>query len=238
MLFPELSRKNRYGLGPTTCFFRGLLRRPARMNGEKIFMVGFHKTGTTSLARALQILGYRVCGFVAPDRDIDPSMHSSDELFERAYKPLLHAYDAFEDTLWFIYYKKLAKMYPDAKFILTVRPEESWYKSMVRHFGGYDRKIFHWIYDGYGDPSGNRTTFIDTYVRHNREVMDYFGAGNTNFLVMHMPRDFNWQTLCGFLDHKEPFGSFPHANTASSRETIRRKIIDRMKSWYYRYNQA
>ncbi len=28
----------------------------------KIFCIGFQKTGTTSLGRALELLGYRVCG--------------------------------------------------------------------------------------------------------------------------------------------------------------------------------
>lgn len=137
MLLPELSRKNKHGLGPSSCFFRGLYRRLFNKNRAKVFVLGFHKTGTTSLARALQILGYRVCGFISPKPGIQYSTHSRSELFETTYKPFLSAYDAFEDTLWFMFYEKLANDYPDAKFILTVRPEESWYKSMVKHFGGY-----------------------------------------------------------------------------------------------------
>lgn len=237
MLLPELSRKNTHGLAPSPCFFRGLHRRLAKKDREKIFVLGFHKTGTTSLAKALQVLGYRVCGFVTPKLDRNPSTRR--ELFELSYKPLLNKYDAFEDTLWFIFYKELANIYPDAKFILTVRPEISWYKSMVKHFGGFDRKIFHWIYEGYGDPIGNQELYLKKYTQHNHDVIQYFK--NKDLLIMHVPEDFNWEILCDFLSCKKPFGKFPHANSASSRDTIKRKVIDQMKSWYYKYyehNQA
>lgn len=235
MLLPELSRDNTHGLAPTPYFFRGLLRRLTGKNREKIFVLGFHKTGTTSLARALQVLGYRVCGFVNPKHGHKPSTHSREELFEGTYKPLLDQYDAFEDTLWFIFYRELADLFPDGKFILTVRPAVYWYKSMVKHFGGYDREIFHWIYDGYGNPVGNREIYIKKYTQHNEEVQQYFKSRDLDFLKMSMPEDFKWDSLCEFLNCKEPLGSFPHANSASSRGTVRRKILDQMKSWYYQY---
>lgn len=200
-------------------------------------MLGFHKTGTTSLARALQILGYRVCGFISPKPGIQYSTHSRSELFETTYKPFLSEYDAFEDTLWFMFYEKLANDYPDAKFILTVRPEESWYKSMVKHFGGYDRELFHWIYEGYGDPVGNRELYLEKYSQHNKEVEQFFEKKNRDFLIMKLPEDFNWEVLCEFMNCKIPPGSFPHANSASSRGTVRRKVIDQIKSWYYKYNK-
>lgn len=235
MLLPELSRNNTHGLGPTHCFFRGLYRRVMDRNRKKVFAVGFHKTGTTSLARALQVLGYRVCGFVTPDSVVHPSSHTRKELFESTYRPLLNEYDAFEDTLWFMFYRELADIYPDAKFILTVRPEEKWYRSMVKHFGGYDRKYFHWLYEGKGDPDGNRDLFIEKYTRHNREVREYFRNKEQDLLVMRLPEDFNWDVLCDYMNCPKPYGSFPHANTASSRGTLKRKLIYQVKGWYYRW---
>ena len=231
MLFPELSRKNLHGMAPTPYFFKGLYRRLTRRDKRKVFILGFHKTGTTSLARALQVLGYRVCGFVTPKPDVQPA--SKKELFELSYKPLLEEYDAFQDTLWFLFYKELAEMYPDAKFILTVRPEDHWYRSMIKHFGGHDRKIFHWIYDGYGDPLGNKELYIRKYQQHNSEVNQYLK--NHDLTVMKVPEDFNWPFLCDFLECPSPGGKFPHANSASSRNTMTRKALDQLKNWYYRY---
>ena len=236
MLLPELSRKNTHGMAPSLNFFRGLYRRFVYRNRKKVFVLGFHKTGTTSLAKALQILGYRVCGFVNPKPEQTPDTISKAELFETRYKPLLNEYDAFEDTPWFIFYKELLDLYPDAKFILTVRNEEQWYSSMVKHFGGFDRAIFRWVYDGKGDPIDNKTQFINTYREHNDQVINHF-KNHSNFLLMNMPEDFNWNVLCNFLNCSIPlFGDFPHANTANSRDNFNRKLIDYVKSKYYNYN--
>lgn len=224
-------------MAPSTHFFRGLYRRIANRDRKKVFVIGFHKTGTTSLAKALQVLGYRVCGFVNPRPWMKPSTHTWEELFELRYKPLLKEYDAFEDTLWFMYYKELAEMYPDAKFILTKRPAEKWYKSALKHFGGYDRLSFRWIYDGRGDPEGNRELYLEKYNSHNQEVDKYFSKTNQDFLVMNLPEDFNWDVLCSFLDCPQPFGSFPHANSASSRFTVKNKVIYQVKNKYYKWGQ-
>lgn len=238
MLLPELSRENLHGLGPSKYFFKGLYRRLTKRRREKIFVLGFHKTGTTSLARALQVLGYRVCGFVNPKPGVDPATHTKQELFDSTYKPLLDEYDAFEDILWCMFYQELSTMYPRAKFILTVRPVESWYQSMVKHFGGYNRESFHWLYDGHGDPIGHKELYQKKYTEHNAAVIEYFRNRASNFLTMHLPRDFNWDVLCEFMDCSKPYGNFPHANPASIRGTWRRKIIDEVKAWYYKYNKA
>ncbi|MEX1062674.1 MAG: sulfotransferase, partial [Balneolaceae bacterium] len=150
--------------------------------------------------------------------------------------PLFHQYDAFEDTPWFIFYRELLKAFPRGRFILTVRDSEKWYKSMTKHFGGYDRESFRWIYEGYGDPLDNKKLYISKYRQHNRDVQNYFREKDKDLLVMSMPQDFNWEILCGYLECSPPFGSFPHANTASSRDSVKRKMIDLMKHKYYRYN--
>ena len=45
------------------------------LRDSKVFCIGFHKTGTSSLGAALKILGYKVCGPVEvhnPDFPIAP----------------------------------------------------------------------------------------------------------------------------------------------------------------------
>lgn len=234
-LLPELSRDNKYGTAPSSYFFRGLYRRLTVRNRKKVFVLGFHKTGTTSLAKALVVLGYRVCGFVNPLSNFTPHTHTRKELFEARYKPLLKEYDVFEDTPWFIFYKDLLELYPDAKFILTIRPVEKWYKSALKHFGGYDRKSYHWIYDGKGDPEGNKQLYIQKYNQHNKDVIKHFKKNNKELLVMNLPEDFNWSVICNFLNCSKPFGDFPHANSSSERSTLKRKLIDAVKRKYYRW---
>lgn len=234
-LLPELSRDNMHGMAPSTYFFRGLYRRLTNSNKNKIFILGFHKTGTTSLAKALVVLGYRICGFVNPPSNYTPETHTKEELFENTYKPLLNRYDVFEDTPWFIFYKELLDLYPEAKFILTIRPVDKWYKSALKHFGGYDRKSFHWIYDGVGDPAGKMELFISKYKQHNKDVIEYFRKNDKDLLIMNLPEDFNWDVICNFLNCGKPLGDFPHANSATDRLTIKRRLIYAVKKKYYKW---
>ena len=83
------------------------------MTKAKVFCIGFHKTGTTSLELALKKLGYRVTGsFGTKDPDIAEKVH------EMAYA-MVPEYDAFEDNPWPILYRELDERFPGSKFILT-----------------------------------------------------------------------------------------------------------------------
>ena len=94
----------------------------------KIFCIGFHKTGTTTLEVALQRLGYRVTGsFGTKDPDIASKVH------ELAYAKVPD-YDAFEDNPWPILYRDLDARFPGSKFILTRRPSDAWIRSQVKDF--------------------------------------------------------------------------------------------------------
>src|SRR4030095_11714834 len=75
----------------------------------KVFCIGFHKTGTTSLAFALQRLGYRVTG---PNGVNDPDIAKN--VYAMAYA-LVERYDAFQDNPWPIIYEDLDKRYPGSK---------------------------------------------------------------------------------------------------------------------------
>lgn len=222
-------------MAPSSLFLRGLPRRITKRDQRKVFVLGFHKTGTTSLAKALLVLGYRVCGFVNPKPDVTPATHTKEELFESRYKLLLTQYDAFQDIPWFIFYKETAQLYSDAKFILTVRPADKWLNSVLSHMGGADRKSNHWIYDGKGDPVGNEALYLEKYNQHNRDAVEFFENSNMDFIRMDMPEDFNWNVLCNFLECSKPIGRFPHANTANSRYTIKNRILYRLRNLYYSF---
>ena len=174
----------------------------------KVFCIGFHKTGTTSLAVALKKLGYRVTGsFGTKDVDI------SEKVQRLAFEKVLE-YDAFQDNPWPILYQELDKKFPDSKFILTCRSSESWIHSQVRDFGLTETPMRKWIY-GVGCPEGNQDIFIARYERHNREVLAYFKHRPDDLLVFELPQGDGWAELCPFLGHDIPDDSFPHANKAS-----------------------
>jgi hypothetical protein len=184
----------------------------------KVFCIGFHKTGTTSLEVALRKLGYRVRGsFGTKDPDI------ANKVFEMACA-MVPDYDAFEDNPWPILYRELDERYPGSKFILTRRPAEAWIRSQVKDFATTETPMRRWIYgEDAGCPEGNEDTYVARYERHNREVLEYFRDRPDDLLVIDLPNNDGWTRLCAFLGHDVPDEPFPHANKAS--------LSRRVKNW-------
>lgn len=177
----------------------------------KIFCIGFHKTGTTSLAQALRILGFTVTG---PNGVNDPDIARN---ASGLIKSLVNDYDAFQDNPWPIFYKELYQDFPDAKFILTCRNPEKWINSQVRHFGRQETPMRKWIY-GKGCPEGNESIYLQRYQKHNRDVKAYFRKKRKPLLVLDLEKGDGWNKLCPFLNLPVPDASFPHANKADARE--------------------
>ena len=177
---------------------------------KKVFCIGFHKTGTSSLGAALTILGYSVTG---PNGVNDPNI--GDNVLSMADE-LSEVFDAFQDNPWPVLYERMDKKYPGSKFILTIRDSKDWIRSQVRHFGGQKTPMREWIY-GAGCPKGNEETYIGVYERHNQAVLSYFRERPNDFIVMDLTRGAGWKDLCAFLDKPIIDGSFPHHNRATDR---------------------
>jgi len=178
----------------------------------KVFCIGFHKTGTTSLAVALQKLGYRVTG---PNGVYDPAIARN--AWPMALS-LVERYDAFRDNPWPVLYKGLDERFPGSRFILTERDPESWIRSQVRHFGRKTSPMRQWIY-GAGCPEGNEQRYRHRYEQHIREVKEYFSDRPADLLVMDLSAGDGWDELCRFLGVAVPDRPFPRANEAADRES-------------------
>ena len=183
----------------------------------KVFCIGFHKTGTTSLRLALEMLGYQVTG---PNGTRDPDI--ADKVYTMADE-LVARNDAFQDNPWPVLYRYLDDKYPGSKFIMTIRSPESWIASQVKDFGLTETPMRRWIY-GVGCPEGNEDVYVARYERHNREVLEHFADRPDDLLVLELPKGHGWPELCGFLGVDIPDKPFPHANKAS----LSRKI----KNWF------
>lgn len=175
----------------------------------KIFGIGFHKTGTSSLAAALSQLGYRVTG---PNGTKNPNI--ANEVYAMAYALVEH-YDAFQDNPWPIIYKQLDQKYPGSRFILTLRPTPAWLNSVVHYFGETDTPMRQWIY-GVGHPKGHENTYVNRYERHNQEVLTYFKHRPQDLLVLQITIGEGWEKLCPFIGKVIPNTAFPHINAAAS----------------------
>jgi hypothetical protein len=179
----------------------------------KVFCIGFHKTGTTSLKSALKLLDYRVTGPNGRrDRDI---ANNVEDLARR----LVPKFDAFQDNPWPVIYRFLDKEFPGSKFILTIRPTENWIASIRDHFSKGSPPMREWIYGpGRANPIGNEEIYVERYERHNREVQEYFAERSGDFIVFDLAEGDGWLKLCAFLGHPIPELPFPWRNSKEKRE--------------------
>lgn len=185
----------------------------------KVFCIGFHKTGTKSLAAALEQLGYRVTG---PNGVRDPDIAKNVEAMAHQ---LVAEYDAFQDNPWPLLFREMDARYPGSKFVLTLRSPESWIASMVAHFGSRETPMRRWIY-GVGSPEGNEAVYLERYNGHNRDVLTHFTGRPDDLLVMELAGGDGWEKLCAFLGKPVPDAPFPHANRA--KEPARGSLLSRL----------
>jgi len=99
----------------------------------KVIGAGFPRTGTTSLKRMLEHLGY-VKTYHMKELLVNPDMLGYWLELEKTgtthWDELYEGYQATVDFPAYPWYKEHMDQYPDAKVILTYRPFEDWYKSV------------------------------------------------------------------------------------------------------------
>jgi hypothetical protein len=175
----------------------------------KIFGIGLNKTGTSSLHRALELLGYRSVHFGGLETH-DLVVRAIDER-----RPLLHYLDpepdAICDVLTVTYYFYLADVsYPGSKFILTLRDIDEWLDSRRRHVERNQQMKEAGKYEG-----AFLTVDIDMwaieYRRHEAVVRSYFADRPADLLAFR-PQDGDWEPLCTFLGVPAPALPFPWEN--------------------------
>lgn len=191
----------------------------------KIIGVGFQKTGTSTLGQALELLGYEVCGV---QWELAESLIKGDmgKIWE-----LADCYEAFQDNPWPLLFREMDQRYPGSRFILTMREEDRWIRSVTDHLGKNSNRMREYIYEGYGSPKGNEERYLERYRRHNKEVQDYFEERPDDLLIMNFEAGDGWDKLCAFLGHEIPDASFPHANpgTHGTRRRLLRKLGNRFR---------
>ena len=130
---------------------------PAR---DKVFCIGANKTGTTSVERALRDLGLRLPEQGQQERLLTRRVLGGDA---QALAEFCAAFDAFQDLPFShgLVFATCDALFPDAKFILTVRDADDWFNSVCR----FQSKVFD--VDVNADPKDiravfeNATTYLD-----------------------------------------------------------------------------
>lgn len=180
----------------------------------RIFGVGLHKTSTSSLHSAFKLLGFDSFHWESNKKswDIWAEMTTLDR------SPTLERYYALCDLPIPMLYKQLDSTYPGSKFILTVRDETKWLKSIqglwnpkINPWYDWDKQPFsHQIHKAlYGRTDFDAQTFLQKYRQHNAEVQDYFKNRPQDLLVLNMEAGAGWPELCPFLNKPIPDQPYP-----------------------------
>lgn len=108
----------------------------SRKDFNKIFCIGYNKTGTTTLEMVLSALGYK-----CPVQE-EQEIRIVKQLYKGNFQPLIEfccQYEAFQDMPFSqgVVYAQVDCLFPNSKFILTVRDPIKWFDSLTRfHLNG------------------------------------------------------------------------------------------------------
>jgi len=200
----------------------------------KIFGIGNNKTGTTSLKKAMEDLGY----VVGNQRIAEKMM---DQWARRDFKNLVrycHTAQFFQDVPFSKLYTFTVMDYafPNSKFILTVRDSpEQWYDSLTKFHAkkwGKDGRIptkedlqnAIYIYKGrpwetnrwaHTTPEDNpyeKKELIKSYIDYNNSVVEYFRHRPNDLLILNVAEEGAYQKLCVFLRKETEIQNFPWEN--------------------------
>ena len=190
---------------------------------SKIFVLGYNKTGTKSLAEALRILGYDVLH----TRGGDSSQGSLDKIYENLknnHSVLrgLEKYDCYLDYPIFepIVFSHIVDEYPDAKYISLTRSLDGYVKSVLRdkikRLEGGDVDSWNWLGVGDKEVFENYPEYQKEWVKgktkfkhqSNLRWLEKKGIDYLNFNIC--DDGDGWEELCSFLDRLIPNEDFPH----------------------------
>lgn len=205
----------RFGLGTVRRNFSDI---PIKLGPlpTRVFGIGMHKTATTSLHEALNILG--LDSFHWGQGEAPKIWHEMNSL---GRSNTLEQFYSLCDLPIPLLYKKLDRAYPGSKFILTIRNEARWLKS-VEKLWDYKYNPTRWMWDVYpfsnhihsvlyGTRDFKPELFLARYRRHNAEVLEYF-EDRDDLLVMNMEARTHWPKLCAFLGKPVPDMPYPKWN--------------------------
>ena len=109
----------------------------ANKNFNKVFCIGYNKTGTTTLETLLRLYGYRLPNQIDQEIRLTKTVHNTNynELLQFCSK-----FDAFQDMPFSqgLTFAVVDALFPNSKFILTERDADSWFNSMC----SFHKKIF------------------------------------------------------------------------------------------------
>jgi hypothetical protein len=202
----------------------------------QVIGAGFGRTGTASLKRALELLGFDPCHHMSevlkqPQTTVGWTAALNGD--STALPPLLAGYKATLDFPGCLLWREMHELYPQAKVVLSVRDPKKWYDSaratilsveprkiapdlavLLRPFSeamaarGFRRDL-------------SEAETISVFNEHNDSVRA--AVEPEKLLVYEVTQ--GWVPLCDFLEVDVPDTPFPRGNDAASfRQNVERVI--------------
>ncbi len=199
------------------------------------------KTGTTTLNRALTMLGYRVS---------HNSWRWLDDIVREDWETIAQKaseWDALEDNPIPLIYKHLDQAFPGSKFILSTRDPEAWYQSVCFHIGDLPSPMHAWLFgQGKSLPKEDKVHTLAVYLQHQAAAKAYFKDRPDDLLVIDITQTTRWEEICAFLNISPPDAPFPHANQSAFNKDkhaggkrrlkyLKKQLLNPVKIW--RMNQ-
>ena len=219
----------------------------------KIIGAGFPRTGTTTLKRSLETLGFKRV-YHMKELLVNPDMlnywKTLDQTGDTDWEGLYRGFDGTVDFPGYPWYKEHMKKYPDARVILTVRDFDSWYKSVsgtvmtagpqtpgekIKMMGklltsSRARKVVKCIkffkdkfFEREFEGQFADRTFAEA--KWNAHMEEVKKTVPAEKLLVYDVRD-GWKPLCEFLGVPEPAEPLPHLN---KKENFREMLPKLMK---------
>lgn len=190
-----------------------------------VFGAGFGRTGTDSMKRALEILGFDPCYHmyeVLPHQDRIDTWAAIANGATPDWDQVFDGYKASVDWPAAHFWREISAHFPDAKIVLSVRSSDSWWKSMdntilavmranekpsvLRH-----QMFVPHVFKGNID---DRDHVVGLYERHNAEVQAAFGPDR----LLTYELGSGWDPLCAFLNVEIPDQPYPSGNSTAQFE--------------------
>ncbi|KAJ2902857.1 hypothetical protein MKZ38_000051 [Zalerion maritima] len=223
------------------------LPEPKNPKQMKIIVLSAGRNGTQSLFSAFKMLGYTPYHMSEVVREGKSHMNCMIECLEAKYKGNGKVYGRKEFEKWFANYdvliaiptfflEELVQAYPECKFILTTRNEDSWLKSINNTFKKrmLANEGFPIKHISYVDPFTSRLLTMLRLVRFalwrgvdleapgaDKALLSFYNEHNANavkitpkpnLLVVRLEDGLGWEEVCPFLGIDIPKEPYPRGN--------------------------
>lgn len=196
-------------------------------NKRYVFGIGLNKTGSSSLHRAMELLGYNSVHYIYNDKILKDIVADNISNKKNIFDGIKNIDCYFDYLPWISHrsefplnhlYKTIDKQYPNSLFIYNTRNINDWLESRYRHIErvtNADLSVLskqhpHNIYF-----NRDKQAWTEEYIDLDLGIKEYFFDRPNDLLIIDICNGDGWDKLCTFLNKPIPNQQFPWVNKGS-----------------------